>query len=273
MQINSQQMEELLEIIKQSTGSDLAGYRPSILLQQFSNLMDNIKMDAAQYLSLCRSDASECKNLVNAISIHVSSFFRNPIVFEILTQSVISRLIEKAPRELRVWSAGCATGDEVYSVAILIKELLKRFPSVALHPLLFATDIDQDVLTKAKRAFYARESLKSTKLGWVDAYFSTQGEGFQLCDEVRKMVYFSVNDLLAPHAGAPVESIYGSFDLILCRNVLIYFSARHQEEVLKKLYDALAIGGYLVLGDTETLVGELKSRFKIIDAKNKIYQK
>jgi len=273
MPINSQQMDDLLEVVQAGTGMDLVGYRTPMLSRRLSERLDRMGMDADQYISLCRSDETECAKLVNAIAIHVSSFFRNPVVFEILAQSVLPRLIENPSSELRVWSAGCAAGEEAYSVAILIKEALKRNPGAEIHPLIFATDIDRDILTKAERAVYTRGSLKDTRLGWVDVYFSSLGAEFKLCDDVRKMVHFSVDDLLSPQTGVPVESIYGSFDLILCRNVLIYFSAPHQEQVLKKLYDALAIGGVLVLGDCETLVGDLNSRFRIMDAKNKIYQK
>ena len=273
MPIESQQIDELLEVVQKSTGMDLAGYRTPMLSRRLSERLERMGLDADQYISLCRHDATECAELVNTIAVHVSSFFRNPVVFEILAQSILPQLIEKTHGALRVWSAGCAAGEEAYSVAILIKEALKRNPGTEMHPLIFATDIDRDILAKAERAVYTRESLKDTKLGWVDAWFSSLGAEFKLCDDVKTMAHFSVDDLLSPQTGVPVESIYGSFDLILCRNVLIYFSVQHQEQVLKKLYDALAHGGVLVLGNSETLVGDLKSRFRTLDAKNRIYQK
>lgn len=273
MPIASRQNDELLGVIQRSTGVDLTGYHTATLSRRISDHLDRMGLDAEQYISLCRSDAKECTNLVSAIAIHVSSFFRNPIVFEILAQSVFPQLIRKTWGELRIWSAGCAAGEEAYSVAILIAEALKRVPRTDVKPLIFATDIDRVILTQAETAFYAAESLNDTKLGWVNAYFSSGKQGFQLCDEVKRMVHFSMDDLLSQNKAVPVESIYGSFDLILCRNVLIYFAATQQKQVLKKLYDALAPGGVLVLGDSEALVGDLRSRFSTIDAKNRIYQK
>ena len=273
MLISNLQIDALLKVVQKSTGMDLTGYCTPMLSRRLSERLERMEMEADQYISLCRSDETECAKLARAIAIHVSSFFRNPIVFEILAQSVFPGLIQKTPGELRVWSAGCAAGEEAYSVAILIAEANKRNPRAQIQPLIFATDIDRDILAKAERAVYARESLKDTKLGWVDTYFSSLGDGFKVCDEVKTMVHFSANDLLSPQTGVPEESIYGSFDLILCRNVLIYFSAEHQKQVLEKLYNALASGGVLVLGDSETLVGDLKSRFRTIDTKNKIYQK
>ncbi|MBT7069227.1 MAG: protein-glutamate O-methyltransferase CheR, partial [Verrucomicrobia bacterium] len=202
----------------------------------------------------------------------VSSFFRNPVVFEVLAQSLLPRLTRDRD-ELRVWSAGCAAGEEAYSIAILIQEEIKRIRDTTLHSMIFATDIDREVLKKAAKAVYPRESLKDAKLGIVDTYFEPLRDGFKLCAEVKKTVHFSEDDLLSPRTGAPAESIYGSFDLVLCRNVLIYFSDKRQKQVFRRLYNALAKGGYLVLGDSETICRDLKSRFKTIDAKNKIYQK
>jgi chemotaxis protein methyltransferase CheR len=107
----------------------------------------------------------------------------------------------------------------------------------------------------------------------VNTYFSSEKEGFQLSSDVKKMVHFSADDLLSNQTGAPAESIFGSFDLILCRNVLIYFTEEKQKQILQRLYASLAKGGTLVLGDSETLYGDLKPRFRTVDARNRIYQK
>jgi len=239
--------------------------------QRLAERVANLDLDPAQYLSICRTNPDECRELVSAIAINVSSFFREPIVFELIAQSLLPRLIEKKD-ELRVWSAGCAAGEEAYSIAILIQEALK-FTNADIRPAIFATDIDRDVLKKARKAVYQRESLRDTKLGIVDDYFKPLQDGFKLCTEVKKMVHFSVDDLLSERTGAPSESIYGSFDIVLCRNVLIYFSDKRQKQVIQRMYNCLAKGGTLILGDSETICRDLKSRFKTIDAKNRIYQK
>jgi len=273
MKINSQQIDELCKVIQRSTGTDLVGYCPRLLISRISERMVQARMDADQYLSLCRNSARECADIVNAVTIHVSHFFRNPVVFEILAQSILPHLISNRKGELRVWSAGCAAGEEVYSAAILVDQALKNNGCTDVQPQIFATDIDPVVLAKAAIAVYTRECLKDTRLGVLDTYFSPAKSGFLLSDTIREMVHFSLGDLLSREVAVPVESIYGSFDLILCRNVLIYFSARHQRQVLMKLHDALASGGYLVLGDSEGLVDDLRSRFRVIDAKNRIYMK
>jgi len=272
MTINDQQVDTILEVVRTRTGTDLKGYCRPMLTRRISERMAGLGMGADRYASLCRTDSGECAKLADTLTIHVSSFFRNPMVFEILAQSVLPRLMEQK-NEIRVWSAGCAAGEEPYSVAILIQEEVKRLQRTDVRPLIFATDVDRDILTAAETARYPGESLNTTKLGWVNTYFSSEKEGFQLSSEVRKMVYFSVDDLLSKQTGAPAESIFGSFDLILCRNVLIYFTKEKQKQILQRLYTSLTKGGTLVLGDSEMPYGNSKSRFRTVDARNKIYKK
>jgi len=272
MPINGQQIDKLLEVVRTQVGMDLTGYSRSVLSRRIAERRTHWGLDADPYISLCRADAKECATLADTLAIHVSSFFRNPIVFEILAQSVLPRRMEEKD-DIRVWSAGCATGEEPYSVAILIQEEIRKSQRSNIQPMIFATDVDREILKAAETAHYPKESLNDTKLGWVNTYFSSEKEGFQLSSDVRKMVHFSVDNILSQGAGAPAESIFGSFDLILCRNVLIYFTEEKQKQILQRLYASLAKDGTLVLGDSETLYGGLKSRFRTVDARNKIYQK
>jgi chemotaxis methyl-accepting protein methylase len=273
MRIDSHQIDSLLKIVLNETGMDLSGYRRPTLSRRISERLARLGTNAEEYIALCRDDEEECRALVNSVAINVSSFFRNPAVFEILAQSILPRLVDQGTAELRVWSAGCAAGEEAYSMAMLILRELKRSRNADCRPMIFATDIDGDVLKKAKKAIYSRESMKDTKLGFVDEYFSHRREDFSLCSGVKKLVSFSSDDLLSEHNIAPAASIYGAFDIVLCRNVLIYFSAKHQEQIFKRLYKSLSKGGYLVLGDSEVLCGDSKTLFKVFDEKNKIYQK
>lgn len=272
MRITSDQIDSLLAIVYEKTMTDFTGYRRATLSRRLSERLARLGMDAEQYISVCRDDPEECAKLVSAIAINVSAFFRDSLVFEMIARSVLPQLVGRKG-ELRVWSAGGAAGEEAYSIAILIREQLEKNKNTDAQPIIFATDIDRDVLEKARKASYPRESLKDVKLGIVDSWFSPAKDGFDLCAEIKNMVYFSSDDLLSQKNDAPAESIYGSFDLILCRNVLIYFSVEQQEQVFVKLYKSLANGGYLVLGDSETICDNFKARFKTVDARTKIYQK
>ncbi|MDA3797655.1 MAG: protein-glutamate O-methyltransferase CheR [Kiritimatiellae bacterium] len=273
MLIHENQVDNILQIVEDKTGTKLNGYRRHTLFQHICERMGNVTANADEYIAICNSDIHECEQLIHSLSINVSSFFRDPTVFEILAQSIIPGLLNKETVELRVWSAGCAAGEEAYSVAILINEALKSSNDKDTVSMIFATDINHDVLDTAKRALYTRDTLKNTKLGIFDKYFTPEKDEFLLSKNIRKMVYFSVEDLLSDKHTAPAESIYGTFNLILCRNVLIYFSVESQIKVQKNLYNSLATRGILILGHAETLCQELNQKFKIINLEHRIYQK
>ncbi|HLD47674.1 MAG TPA: CheR family methyltransferase, partial [Desulfobaccales bacterium] len=175
-------------------------------------------------------------------------------------------------RQIRVWSAGCATGEEAYSVAILLAQALEVEDSPCL-PYICATDISSQALATAQTGRYHRESLETTNLGVLDRSFRPTAEGFEVIPEIRCMVHFSRDDLTSRQSLAPADSVFGSFDLVLCRNVLIYFSLDLQRLVLDKLYRALNPGGALVIGIFESLPREMESRLTAIDPPHRIFQK
>ena len=174
--------------------------------------------------------------------------------------------------EIRIWSAGCAGGEEAYSVAILLQQALAADED-DWSPLIFATDIDPAALEQAATGLYPRTQLQETRLGVVDEFFTPEDGGYRIRPFIQRMVRFSCDDLAAPHTFAPAESIFGGFDLVLCRNVLIYFSAALHDAVLAKLHRCLGTRGYLVLGEAEALGVGMGSRFDGLDARNRIYQK
>lgn len=273
MLIKDSQVDNILQIVEDKTGINLNGYRRQALFLHICERMENLNAGPDEYLAICSSSLNECEQLIHTLSINVSSFFRNPVVFEILAQTILPELLDKETGELRVWSAGCAAGEEAYSVAILINEALKSNSFKNTVSMIFATDINVDVLKKAKIGLYTREILKNIKLGIFDEYFTSAKDEFLLSENIKEMVNFSVEDLVSEKNVAPAESIYGSFNLILCRNVLIYFSIDTQIKIQKDLYNSLSIGGFLILGHSELLCQEISYKFKIINLKNRIYRK
>jgi chemotaxis methyl-accepting protein methylase len=213
--------------------------------------------------------------LIDSIAINVSCFFRNPVLFELLGQRVLPEIIDRklrgGRREIRVWSAGCASGEEAYSLAILLCEALGP-DGADWQCLLFATDVDRRVLTVAEEGVYSREKLADCKLGLVDRYFTRRGERYQLDPEVRSLVRLSWDDLTSPTRVSPPQSIFGSFDLVACRNVLIYFSPEAQQRIQERLVRSLAPGGYLVLGEAEHLAEGLRPKCPAVDERNRIYR-
>jgi len=270
-------LDAILAELKRARGLDFSGYRRGMLERRLALCMVKAGCtNSLEYLELLRKNPAECDRFIRAVAINVSAFFRNPIVFEILAQTILPDIVEHkrraGHRELRVWSAGCAEGEEVYSAAILIHQALRdESGDWAVH--VFATDIDASLLQRAAEGVYPRARCENTKLGLLDAYFTARGDGFEVQPFIRDMVSFSQDDLTSPKRMAPAESVFGTFDLVLCRNVLIYFMRGLQDTVFARLYGSLATGGYLILGEAEALSPEMASPFETVDRKNRIYRK
>jgi chemotaxis methyl-accepting protein methylase len=263
--------------VRRARRVDFRGYRRATLHQRLAARMERLGIsDSGAYLARIRADEAECDQLIGVLAVTVTSFFRDPVVFEILAQSVLPQIVAKAvrrrTREIRVWCAGCATGEEAYSVAILIHRALRNEPG-DWRPLIFATDINDGSLRTAKLGLFAREKLENTKLEVLDKYFAPRGDLYEVHPEIRSMVEFSRDDLTVPDRLCPPDSVFGAFDLVLCRNVIIYFSKELQEAVLDKLSRCLDSGGYLVLGNAEFVAGPTAGRLRVVDGRNRIFRK
>ncbi len=260
------QIKNIISYLKTKRGFDFSGNRTNMLKRRIKNRLSAVKCaDFKEYLGYIKEHSDELNNLIDVLTINVSSFFRETFTFEYIAAHVLPDIVQKkkdsADRMLRVWSAGCAKGEEPYSIAILIKELIKKdYPELKLN--IFATDIDKKNLEKAEAGVYSYDSIKSIKYRFAKKHFTIENENYILNSDIKKMVDFSFYDLLDKKTSSPPESVFGNFDLILCRNVLIYFHAKHQQIIFDKLYRSLAKGGYLVLGEAEEPVGEYQKYFK-----------
>jgi chemotaxis protein methyltransferase CheR len=271
------EVNKIIRRLKKARNIDFSGYRPDMLRRRISARLIKLGInDIALYMERLENDSSECDQLIDAIAINVSSFFRDLIVFEIIAQTVLPEIIKNKRRtgskEIRVWSAGCAAGEEPYSLAILIHEALEK-ADLKWNVHIFGTDIDKDSLSRAKKAVYPRESLHSTKLGILDNHFESINDGFKVKSNIRKMVLFSNDNLTSDKTFAPAESVFGEFDILFCRNLLIYFNRELQNLVMDKFIRSLAPGGYLVLGDSETIGERADSAFRAVDRRNRIFRK
>jgi chemotaxis methyl-accepting protein methylase len=260
----------ILNCLRAKHGVDFTGYRVSLVDRQLAQRFSATNCEnAAEYLHYLQSDPNEIESLLDALIIQVSRFFRDPLTFEYIADRVLPEMLhrkkESADASLRVWSAGCSMGEEPYSVAILIRELLeKEATNVNVH--IFATDIDERILAKAVRAEFPFESISEVKFGLLKKYFQFKEDMFQLTLPIRKSVSFSVYDILDRKTVTPAESVFGSFDIVFCRNLLIYFDAEHQDRIFGKLYRSLSQNGFLVLGSAEVPPPGYQTQFrKVID--------
>ncbi len=270
-------IEAIFHEMRRATELDFSGYRRELVLDRIKARRDALRIGNNDgYLERLRADEAERQRLAASISINVSSFFRDPLVFEIIARRVLPAIIKRrrarGSRELRVWSAGCAAGEEACSVAILLAEALDR-ALPRWQVLVFATDIDDGALDRARAGIYRRAALENVRLGILDRYFEVSGDSFAVRPCIREMVRFSRDDLTAARTVAPADSIFGAFDLVLCRNAVIYFEPELQAVVFAKLLRALTPGGYLVLGDSESPDVYTRRRLETVDEGCRIYRR
>lgn len=261
------ELDALKEQIRVASGLFCKGYKEKCLRRRLG-----VRMRARgvhryrDYAALLRQDPEEYARFLDAVTINVSKFFRNPEMWQVLREQVLDDLFA-APAPVRIWSAGSASGEEPYSLAILLREHAEATgrPDVLERFSVVGSDIDAAALQRARAAEYPEAALAETPAAARRRWFS-QGPPFVVADEVRSMVRFRRTDLIE-------EPFRGSFRLILCRNVFIYFEREVQERLLWKFYQALQPGGYLVLGKVETLLGPVVGRLEPISTRQRVYRK
>jgi two-component system, chemotaxis family, CheB/CheR fusion protein len=245
---DAQALEGLLEYLRDHRGFDFTGYKRSSLQRRIGKRMQDIGIEGYEgYLDKLEVAPEEFGALFNSILINVSSFFRDPPVWAHVADALIPSVLEhrRSGEPIRAWSAGCATGEEAYTIAILLAEALgeDRFRDQVK---VFATDVDDDALEQARQATYPSSQLKDVPEELRDRYFERSGERYSVSADLRRSVIFGRNDLVRD---APISRI----DLLACRNTLIYFNSETQRNVMARLHLALAERGYLVLGKSELI--------------------
>ena len=270
-------LKRILNYLNEKRGFNFSGYRTSMLERRVSQRFPLIKCnDYNEYLHYLQENLDELDNLLDVLTINVSRFFRDTLAFEYIADRVLPAIVhqkkESLDRSLRIWSAACAMGEEPYSAAILVHEFIEK-EALKLDINIFATDIDDKILKKAQKAAYPFESIKNVKYRLLKKYFTSEGESFQLVPNIRDMVSFSIYDILDKKSYAPPESIFGNFDMVFCRNVLIYFNMEYQDLIFDKLYRSLTQHGYLVLGEAEIPSAKYQRHFRKVIECCHIYQK
>ena len=270
---NAQPDREFLELtrkISRDRGFACANYKEKCLRRRIAVRMRAKGVHTyADYARLLDQDAAEYDRLLDALTINVTKLFRNWAVYEAIAQHVVPALWDVDTHPIRVWSAGCSSGEEPYSLAVLLYRyatqhgLLARIGDVQV----LGTDIDRSSLDAAARGRFAEAAFDETPAELRERYFS-QTPPFTIVPAVREMVHFERRDLLDE-----IPKPAGGHHLIACRNVLIYFDRDTQERLLGRFHDALAPDGYLVLGKVETLLGPVRARFAAVDARERIFRR
>ncbi len=268
LEISDEELAEVSTILNIRRGFSIAMYKDACMKRRITIRMRSTGCrDVASYCALLRQNDHELDLLQKAVTIHVSQFFRNPSVFEKLRSEVLPGFFAGCPdgRDVRFWCLGCAGGEEPFSLAML---LLEHYAAELgrLQISIRGTDIDRDTLDAARRGDYAEDRLKDLPEQYRRRYFEHQNGRSRVIPAVRDMVTFQQGDIT--HDDCYLES-----SLVFCRNTLIYFSRPDQEKILGGIAAVLQPGGILVLGKSETLVGETRRQFSAICTIERIYRR
>ncbi len=271
------EIHTILKRLHAAHGVDFSGYCPSMIERRMQNRLGVTESaDFQEYLDYVEMHPEESGRLLDALTINVSRFFRDPLVFEVIAAMILPVIVvnkkTRNDHSLSIWSAGCALGEEPYSIAILVHELMRK-EDIRLNAGIFASDIDGNALVKAQQGTYTRGSIKNVKHHLLERYFTVAGESYTLHPDVRSLVSFSYYDLLDKKTYIPPESVFGNFDMVLCRNVLIYFQPAYQDIIFGKLHRSLATNGYLVLGEAEIPTMKYQRHFTRVNDCCNTYQK
>lgn len=242
------QLQQVLNLLRHKRHVDFGDYKPSTLARRVEHRMRERKsVKVADYCELLEREPAEIDALIEALLIKVTDFFRDPPLWEKLRRSLLPELMVHASEEgeLRAWSAGCATGEEAYSLAILLSELNSE-RKTGLPFRVFGTDRDPSVISFARRGIYNKQQVQSVSPRTLERWFERVSEGYAVRKDLRRSVVFGVHDVVND---APISRL----DLILCRNLFIYLDAVAQRRALLYFHHGLKPGGLLALGKSELI--------------------
>jgi chemotaxis protein methyltransferase CheR len=246
---------------------DLDQYKDRCIRRRIAKRLRSCKVtDVASYLERLEKDSDELDTLLATISIHVSQFFRNPDTYRILEQKILPDLRRRAQAagrtELTLWSAGCACGEEPYSLALLIDDLSVKDLKVNI----LATDVSEPVLDTARCGIFEAHRLKEVPAEVLAKYFHVENDHYRLIERVRNLVEFQHHNIMTARDYPPA-------DLILCRNVMIYFTRDEQERILSRFAASLPEHGALVLGRSETITGDIRRYYRTEFPVERVYRR
>ncbi len=262
-----EELAELVNLIKNIHDFDFSNYSPASLKRRVTRIMQLQKLTLFDLRMLLTNDAGYFESFLIEITVNVTEMFRDPLFFSSVREHILPYL--KSYQRIKVWNAGCSTGEELYSFAILFQE-----EQLYDRSFFYGTDINSEVLEVAKNGIYDLQKMKQyaenyQKTGTTHTlsdYYTAKYDAVSINHSLKKNVLFSVHNLAS-------DGMFNEFQVISCRNVLIYFDAELQKKVIALFYNSLANFGFLCLGSKESLRSTEIGRFRIVDKKNNIYQK
>lgn len=257
--------EEIIALVSVRSGTNFYHYKYQTLRRRIAKRMVNTRQDSIEkYLNLLKSSTSEQDLLFYDFLIPVTYFFRDQLYFDNLCSTAFPSIIENlSNKSLRIWSAGCSTGEEVYSLAICIDEYLNKINNKDIQVQIFASDLSEKCIAKARSGIYTLQDVKNISEERIEQYFTKRDSGYHVNKNIRDKCVFALHDLTK-------DAPFANIDLISCRNVLIYFDSQLQNQIFESFHYALKGKGYLFLGRSES-ANNVQNLFTIIEKKDKIY--
>nr|WP_082359057.1 chemotaxis protein CheB [Bosea sp. AAP35] len=261
-------LADIITLLRERTSHDFTLYKPGTLqrrIERRRGMAATATGDMAAYLAVLRNDEAELQQLATDLLINVTSFFRDPKTFALLAETIIPDMVARHPpgRSLRIWVAGCSTGEETYSLAMLFREQITAVNStISLQ--LFASDVDAEAVASARDGVYPDTIEAEVSPARLARFFSREGQNYRVLPELRGLVVFTIQDVLA-------DPPFSRLDMVSCRNLLIYLQPEAQARILSLFHFALREGGILLLGSSET-VSHSEGRFEVVAKAERIYR-
>lgn len=266
--ITLEQLDELIYIIKKVHGFDFSNYTQASLKRQITKVLQLQKLSVFDLRTLIINDISYFDQFLCNVTVNVTEMFRDPLFYKSVRTHIIPYLLSY--QRINIWNAGCSTGEELYSFAILFSE-----ENLYDRSFFYGTDINSEVIKVAKSGIYPLHKMKvnaenyqaSGAINSLSKYYTAKYDAVSIKHSIKKNVLFSSHNLAS-------DGVFNAFQVISCRNVLIYFNTELQNRAIELFYNSLASFGFLCLGSKETIRNtELKCRFKVIDKRHNIYQR
>lgn len=265
-QVSDKGLPELIKDVEKKLNIQLTSYKQDYIKRRMLSRMNSTRSkDFVEYHQYLRTHPEEEEKLRNALTINVTKFLRDPDVFNLIGKEIFP-LIVKQKGTIKIWSAGCSSGEEPYTYAMLLYDQIRT--GVILSNVITATDIDEEMIKKARLGIYEKNALENLSDTQISRHFLKTDDGkFQIKDHIRGMVKFQPHDLMK---GQPIAKM---FDLVSCRNVTIYFNEQQKKDLVRLMYESLGKEGFYVMGMSEYMSKDVESLFKPYKPMLKIFQK
>jgi chemotaxis protein methyltransferase CheR len=267
--VDELELGNFLNLINKTYGYDFSGYSQASLLRRINRFLINREIyDFSEFSNVLIEDESLFEEFLQELTVNVTEMFRDPSFFKALREQVINTL--QTYPHIKIWDAGCSTGEELYSLAIMLSE-----EGIYNKSRIYATDINQKVLYQAREGIFSLSSMREYTENYFNAggsrslsdYYTARYDRVVFNSDLKRNIVFSAHNLAT-------DTSFNEFNLIVCRNVLIYFKKELQDRVIKLFLESLPVFGYLALGNKESLVlSKYKDHFEIIDRTEKIYRR